>query len=268
MNVSLNFIERKIETEKKEGKQIWLQFGLSANPMHLGHVSYLNEMVKALQPDRVTVVPTKVNPWKTSIPQLTPQQKEEVAKAALSDHPDWRVDTQELYSQEECSYTWKAIYHISKEAKEKNASLYLMMTDETAESFYKWEGADFIVGKATIVYGERPGTTFDKTLFLNTLHKINELVIARGILADTIDIQVESGHGTMVARTLKKDDIPGVPISDAVIKAMEEGYVPVKGTIEVSSSLIRENAAKGLSIVGLVGQKVADLVKQYRLFEK
>lgn len=85
-SVSTTWIGKKIEAEKNNSKQIWLRFGLSANPIHLGHTAYLNEVAKAISPHKVTIIPAKSNWQKDGIAQGTPQQKEEMTRAAVRQH--------------------------------------------------------------------------------------------------------------------------------------------------------------------------------------
>lgn len=256
-----------IAKHREEGKKIWVLFGLSANPIHLGHVSYVERIAEALRPDRIIVIPAKVNPQKTDIFQLDAIRKEETARAAFAHREalasfDVVIDTREL-KREEASYTWKTVGEVSREAIAAGAELYLLMTDETAEGFPTWYEPKFIAEHATIVYGSRPGASFDKIKFINTLKKINELAIAAFSKDTEVEVATSSGERTTVkieGRHIRR-------IDPTVIEALDRGHIPVAGTLSVSSTEIRECLDKGESIDHLVGREVTALLEGYRALD-
>jgi nicotinic acid mononucleotide adenylyltransferase len=164
----------------------------------------------------------------------------------------------------------------------EKAGIYLLLTDETAEDFYSWTQPLYIVEHATLVYGNRPGTTFDKEKLIDKLRKIDAVARQQGIIETATNaeltemvkqgviqgakISVKTGTGETVEM-----DIPAAkirPIHPKVIDALDHGHVPVTGTKVVSSTEIRNNIQNGLPIAELVGEKVAAMIERHGLYKE
>lgn len=155
------------------------------------------------------------------------------------------------------------------------------MTDESAEGFHTWVNPLYIVEHATLVYGNRPGTSFDKTKLVDTLRKIEEIaqesgvsetttndelkaMIAQGQIKDT-KVQVQTDNGSVVEVTVPASKIRR--INAKVIDALDHGYIPVAGTKNVSSTEIRKNIASNESIASHVGEKVEEVIRKHGLYK-
>ncbi len=155
-------IYQQIQNDKKAGYKIWLLFGLSANPIHLGHINYLHIIASILNPDRVLVIPAKVNPWKNPHDQCTAEQKLKMVRLATKSHPEWSVETIEL-ERKGLSYTFQTIEALSQKI-DQHVKLCLLLTDETASTFHKWNHVESILKHAYIVYGVRTEDTKENFL--------------------------------------------------------------------------------------------------------
>ena len=282
-----SWIFSKIEEDKASHKKIWLNFGLSANPVHLGHLTYLSEIADKIEADIVSLIPSKHNPFKQGISQGTVEQKKEMMKAALVtykclSHSDAEtfVDEQELNRQTPYSFTWETVQNISKKALEKNATIYLLLTDESAKDFYCWKEPLYIVRHATLIYGKRPGAHFDQAMLVDELRKIDMVarklgiqeiatsdelskMVEEGIIQD-VEIEVEGMNGEKIKKIIAARKIRC--IHPEVVEAIERGYVPLTGKINVSSSEIRLNIQSGVDVTHQVGEKIAAVIQKHGLY--
>lgn len=285
-----DWIRDKIQSEKKSGKKIWLQFGLSANPWHLGHESYVQAIANALLPNLISLVPAKVSPFKGDIPQGAPLIKKEMMWAALaqyvekcpdSDECQTIVDTQELDAPGPFSFTWETVKNVWERAQEENAVNYFLLTTETVEEFYCWTHSLYIVEHATIVYGDRPGTNFDKIKMVNKLRAIDQIARSQGITetGTSADYATLAKNGHIAGATIEfligngkteRMEIPAFkvrPIHPKVIEALNRGYIPVSGNKDVSSTEIRNKINADLSIDEDVGPLVAEVITRHGLYK-
>ena len=216
-------IYQEVQKVKASGKKVWLVFGSSMNPPHLGHIRYVEVLESVIEPDKVILIPTKINPFKEGSLQFSPEEKEALVKAAIGKR-SWTIDNQELL-REGSSYTYETINVLFERAEKENAILLLTLTDETASQFHKWRHPEQIVQKATLVYGNRAGSS-----------QGNEFVLSL------------------------KTATPLVP--EIIIEAVEKGFLPVSGPLEVSSTQIRELLSQGADTSHLVGAEVAAILQK------
>lgn len=286
--VQKTWVGRRIQQLHDEGKKVYLRYGLSANPIHLGHPAYLQEVADALNPDKVIVTPAKANPLKEGIKQGTAEQKERITEVAVKQHFErmgkpvgWQIDKQELFRTGD-SFTWVTLRDIESEVKKENAETFFLITDESAEEFHMWYNPLFIVEHCTLIYGNRPGKNFDKEKFINTLRAIDGYAEHLGLkeemtnselkaLRDNktimdLSCQVENKNGEMEEVVIEARKIRR--INPKVIEALENGYIPVAGTIEISSTTLRNKLANDEAVDHFVGPDVAQLIKQYELYKK
>lgn len=265
------------EQDRIEGKESWLIYGLSANPVHLGHINFCEQVVKVLKPDRVIIVPARVNPLKSLKDQCTAEQKLNMIQMACQAHPEWEIDQQEL-RRDPPSYTWMTIQNLVEEAKGK-ASLYLLITDETAADFHLWNDPiradgkvdqDYIISNAHLVIGERPGQKLDKVYFMERFKMIDQL--ARNHVTTDTTIHLKNSQGEEIPTTfLGKNNRQ---ISEMCMNTLESAFLGVKGEIEISSTDIRKLCQSNLlekelieKLTPYVGQAVAEVIATEKLFQ-
>ncbi|MEI8366341.1 MAG: hypothetical protein WCF65_07970, partial [Parachlamydiaceae bacterium] len=210
-DVMESIVYNKIQADRAAGKKIWLVFGLSANPIHLGHVHYLDLFTRYLNPDRVIVIPNKFNPQKNPQNQCSIAQKIKTCQAAIAGHKNWELDRREL-EREGPSYSWKTVEELTGEAGSA-ARIYFLLTDETAESLPTWvfppaiteketpeeyeSRRNFIPDRVTIVYGGRS--------------------------------EVDSAANGLLPVKLLKLDVK--PADKKLYEALKMGYIPIHGTL-------------------------------------
>ena len=123
-------------------------YGGTFNPPHAGHIHAAKEAVKALQLDRLLMVPAHITPNK-EIPEGTvePEQRLEMVKLAVQDCPKIEVTDLEL-KRKGTSYTYQTILELRKQYPK--AQLYLLMGTDMFLAFESWREPDIIMANAVI----------------------------------------------------------------------------------------------------------------------
>jgi hypothetical protein len=248
--ITESYVYQQMRKDQADGKEVWLVFGLSANPIHAGHIDYLDKFAKNLSPDRVILIPTKVNPQKKLEDQCSAQQKKEMILLAIQGRQGWELDEQELI-REGASYTWDTIEQLKNNAG-THAKIYFLLSNESAANLHTWNPPpriyrdesdldqleycrNFIAENATIVFGERSGIKFDPSSFYGRLEVIDQ--VARNALnspfKDTIDVKLNDGQKMIIEAQHVQ------AIGSRLFQALREGYVPIQSDKEISSTEIR-----------------------------
>ncbi len=132
-------------------------FGGSFNPLHVGHINAIYAVYKAMNFDRIMVVPASQNPLKENIEGPTAEQRLEMVKIGLKDAEFVEVDDQELKRGGK-SYSVETVTHYSKEVAPDNLSLIIGI--DQFENFDKWKDFDKILSLANLIVLSRPGFQF------------------------------------------------------------------------------------------------------------
>lgn len=128
-------------------------YGGSFNPPHLGHVLAAKEAIRALQLDRLLVVPAAVPPHK-KVPAETPEPavRRRLLAMAMADIPEAEICDVEL-ERPGPSYTFETLQILSQ--RYPNDTLFLMMGTDMFLSLHQWEHPEKICGIAEIVLASR-----------------------------------------------------------------------------------------------------------------
>lgn len=270
-------ITKKIADEKMQQYGIMLLYGWTGMPPQVGHTSYLEEAVKALQPTEVRVVPNKVSPFKVGNETygITPDQKLEMTKRSLSDHPDYVIDDQEL-KREGASYTWMTIDSLCQKMNNENikAKIYLLVSDETAEEFYAWGRVRYILDNTTLVFGNRPGMHFDMDRLEKRMREINRLAethLIKTVKRGDKEVKViEIDGAEHESLTIEGKEVPAskiVKIEECAYDVLRKGHMPFSGKVDISSTQIRKRIEEKQPITGLVHPRLEEYIKSEGLFQ-
>ncbi len=143
-------MKTKIEAIEKVGL-----FGGSFNPFHVGHINAIQAVQKALDFDRVIVLPAAQNPQKEeSVDGPTGAERLEMVRLGLKDLEFVELDEQELFRGGK-SYTVDTVEHYSKLVAPEN--LFLIVGMDQFENFDTWKNFEKILKLANLIVVSRPG---------------------------------------------------------------------------------------------------------------
>lgn len=129
--------------------------GGSFDPIHLGHITIIQEAMKQLELDYFLVIPTKHNPWKDSN-AASSKHRVAMLEIALSSLSDVGINTIEMDSpSDDKSYTINTLETLK--TNHPNYSFYYIMGMDQASQFHKWKGAKEISEMVQLVAFDRLG---------------------------------------------------------------------------------------------------------------
>jgi nicotinate-nucleotide adenylyltransferase len=130
-------------------------FGGTFDPPHIGHLLLAGDARDALRLDRLIFVPASAQPLKVETPAIaSPRDRLEMVRLAVADDANYQVDDAEI-DRKGLSFTVDTLEHLS--ARYKGAELFLLLGQDTLESFAKWKSPERIRELATLAVMQRAG---------------------------------------------------------------------------------------------------------------
>ncbi len=157
-------------------------FGGSFDPIHIAHVAIVKEVLKKLNIEKMIVVPTYLNPFKSSF-YLNPKTRFNLLKKVFNEFEKVQVCDYEI-NQEKASYSidtvnyLKSIYNPSK--------IYLIIGEDNLKTLDKWHEIDKLKELVEFVVASRKGFESKKAKEFKNLD-IN-IDISSSLLRDKIDL--------------------------------------------------------------------------------
>ena len=204
--------------------------GGTFNPIHNGHLHLAERLQQALGFEAIRFMPAAI-PALKDMPNVSAEQRADMVKLAIVDHPTFEIDTHEL-ERAGPSYTIDSLVSLRKELGDKVSICWLIGSDAFAR--------------------------------LNTWHRWNELldychfvVVKRPHSEDlTWNDEIESlveRHQTNDVNTLKNSASGKV-----LIKEIE--------ALDISSTQIREHIASKTNVSDLIPSSVIHYIQQHQLY--
>jgi nicotinate-nucleotide adenylyltransferase len=130
-------------------------FGGSFDPIHQGHLILAEACREQVELDQVWFMPCAVQPHKNSGARATDRQRVEMIELAIAGHDGFSLSKIEI-ERGGTSYTVDTL----KQIRESNSEdqLFLLMGDDSLESFESWREPKTICELAVPVIVNRPGS--------------------------------------------------------------------------------------------------------------
>ncbi len=212
--------------------------GGSFDPVHLGHLSLAQSALDFFLLDQVLFIPTHQSPHK-SAGQASPTARWEMLQHALSGKPQFRLDNIEL-QKKEVTYsieTLKAIH-----ARSCKEDLYLILGADTFEQIHTWKDAKELMGYANFIIGTRPGFSWGTSKDLT--QKIPLLTLGAMIPCKTSPHSI-GFKNNKTGKTVTFFECP---------------------LLDISSTRIRENVQRGISVKKMLPSEVEQYIIHERLY--
>ena len=126
-------------------------FGGTFDPVHNGHVLPVEAAAMKFQLRHVLYLPARLSPHKQIAP-TDPRHRVAMLALAISGHPDWTIDLEEL-DREPPSYTVDSLRSIA--ARHPEDELWLLMGTDTLADFARWRRTDEILRLARVAAFQR-----------------------------------------------------------------------------------------------------------------
>lgn len=124
-------------------------FGGSFDPVHKGHVSLVSELKKALELDKIIVMPTGISPFKKDMERrpASGADRLEMCRLAFADMPFATVSDYEV-SRIGVSYTFDTVRHFR--SLYPNDKLFWLVGGDMLKSFDRWKSWQEILSMCTL----------------------------------------------------------------------------------------------------------------------
>lgn len=204
--------------------------GGTFNPIHNGHLHLAGELLKQLHFDEIRFIPSAAPALKTA-PEVSAQNRAEMVKLAIADHPRFTLDLRELERSGK-SYTIDTLQSLRADLGWQ-VSLCLLMGDDAFLSLPKWRQWQSLLDYAHIVVVNRPQSGSDLTPELTSFLQKHQTNALEALL-------------------------------DAPSGAVFFAHIP---PLDISSTEIRHRLSSGQPVDGLVPAGVLGYIRKNHLYE-
>jgi nicotinate-nucleotide adenylyltransferase len=207
--------------------------GGTFDPVHEGHVAAAEAACAALALDRVLLLPSHLPPHRPSQPSASAFHRFAMVSLAIGGHPRLAASDVELRLPGP-SFTAVTLRRLLDSGYEASQLFFIIGTDAFAE-IASWRDFPAVLDLAHFVVISRPGQSFD------ALHGRLPAVAPRMRVVGDPAATVETGHECLV-------------------------FLVNAATPDVSSTAIRERAARGGTLAGLVAPEVERHIGKHGLY--
>lgn len=210
-------------------------YGGTFDPPHLGHLGVADAIIEAFGLDLMLLVPAAVPPHKRRQAITSPWHRLAMLTLATAQRPKMRVSTVELESPSR-PYTIETLGKLGEEYP--GARLFFVMGADSFRDIDSWREHDRILTEYSVIVAMRPGS---EPIGGVTSH------LRQDLRARVVDLR--GGQHPSAA-----------DLSDNHVFLTD--YV----CVDISATDVREAAAAGISLVGMVPPEVAGYIAKYQLY--
>ena len=156
-------------------------FGGSFDPIHVAHVTVVQEALKNLEIDKIIVIPTYLNPFKSSF-YLNPETRFKLLKKVFKEFEKVQVCDYEI-NQQKISYSIDTVNYLKN--LYKPSKIYLIIGEDNLKTLDKWHEIEKLKELVEFVVASRKGFESKKAKEFKNLD-IN-IDISSSLLRDRID---------------------------------------------------------------------------------
>ena len=205
--------------------------GGTFNPIHNGHLHLAERLQQTLAFETVRFIPAAI-PALKDMPKVSAEQRADMVKLAIVDHPTFEIDTREL-ERAGPSYTIDSLISLRKELGDKVSICWLIGFDAFAR-LNTWHRWNELLDHCHFVVVKRP-----RSEELNWSSEVDALIVA---------------HQTNDVNALKKSASGKILIQE--IEALD-----------ISSTQIRQHIVSREDVGNLIPSNVINYIQKYHLYE-
>ena len=157
-------------------------FGGSFDPIHVAHVTIVEEALKKLNIDLLIVIPTYLNPFKSSF-YLNPETRFNLLKKVFKDFEKVQICDYEI-NQEKTSYSIDTVNYLRN--LYNPSKIYLIIGEDNLKTLDKWYKIDELKQLVEFVIATRKGFESKKAKEFKNLDV--DINISSSLLRDKIDL--------------------------------------------------------------------------------
>ena len=153
--------------------------GGTFNPIHYGHLYFADYILESLNFETIRFMPAAI-PALKDMPNVSGEQRAEMVKLAISDHPKFQIETREL-ERDGPSYTIDTLISLREELGDKVSISWLLGSDAFAKlnGWHRWNEllnyCNFVVVKRHNAEELKSNTAIERIIAKHQTNDVNDL---------------------------------------------------------------------------------------------
>lgn len=187
-------------------------FGGTFDPIHIGHMILMENVINNLDLDKIYVLPNSNPPHKLENKKTALNLRIKMVNEAIKDNPKLEINDYD-YRDNEIHYTFDTINYFKKSYP--NDEIFFIMGEDSFLDIEKWKNYKEILKENLIIFKRYSNKNFSLISKINQVRKYNKNIY----LIDNIALDISS---TLIRNLVKENKSIRYLVNDEVINIIKE----------------------------------------------
>lgn len=187
-------------------------FGGTFDPIHIGHMILMENVINNLDLDKIYVLPNSNPPHKLENKKTALNLRLKMVNEAIKDNPKLEINDYD-YRDNEIHYTFETINYFKKYYP--NDEFFFIMGEDSFLDIEKWKNYKEILNENLIIFKRYSNKNFSLISKINQVRKYNKNIY----LIDNIALDISS---TLIRNLVKENKSIRYLVDDEVINIIKE----------------------------------------------
>lgn len=187
-------------------------FGGTFDPIHIGHMILMENVINNLDLDKIYVLPNSNPPHKLENKKTSLNLRLKMVNETIKDNPKLEINDYD-YRDNEIHYTFDTINHFKKSYP--NDEFFFIMGEDSFLDIEKWKNYKEILKENLIIFKRYSNKNFSLMSKINRVRKYNKNIY----LIDNIALDISS---TLIRNLVKENKSIRYLVNDEVINIIKE----------------------------------------------
>lgn len=187
-------------------------FGGTFDPIHIGHMILMENVINNLDLDKIYVLPNSNPPHKLENKKTALNLRLKMVNEAIKDNPKLEINDYD-YRDNEIHYTFDTINYFKKSYP--NDEIFFIMGEDSFLDIEKWKNYKEIFKENLIIFKRYSNKNFSLISKINQVRKYNKNIY----LIDNIALDISS---TLIRNLVKENKSIRYLVNDEVINIIKE----------------------------------------------
>lgn len=187
-------------------------FGGTFDPIHIGHMILMENVINNLDLDKIYVLPNSNPPHKLENKKTALNLRLKMVNEAIKDNPKLEINDYD-YRDNEIHYTFNTINYFKKSYP--NDEFFFIMGEDSFLDIEKWKNYKEILKENLIIFKRYSSKNFSLISKINQVRKYNKNIY----LIDNIALDISS---TLIRNLVKENKSIRYLVNDEVINIIKE----------------------------------------------
>lgn len=187
-------------------------FGGTFDPIHIGHMILMENVINNLDLDKIYVLPNSNPPHKLENKKTALNLRLKMVNEAIKDNPKLEINDYD-YRDNEIHYTFETINYFKKSYP--NDEFFFIMGEDSFLDIEKWKNYKEILKENLIIFKRYSNKNFSLISKINQVRKYNKNIY----LIDNMALDISS---TLIRNLVKENKSIRYLVNDEVINIIKE----------------------------------------------